>query len=91
MHLSATANREVAQTLAFTISEWVFDSEARTASSVFKVRTGLECHEDNLRELKWDNNPNHGITRKTNQQTNKQKTILWKALMQDSDLWHICS
>ena len=51
MRLTTTANREVAQTLAFTISEWVLDSEARTASSVFKVRTGLECPEDNLREL----------------------------------------
>ena len=25
------------------------------------VRTGPECPEDNLRELMWDSNPNHGI------------------------------
>ena len=49
--LTATANREVAQTLMSSISERGLDREAWAASSVLRVRTGSECPEDNLREL----------------------------------------
>ena len=51
MCLTATANREVAQTLMSSISERGLDREAWAASSVLRVRTGSECPEDNLREL----------------------------------------
>ena len=51
MHLITTVSREVAQTLAFATSEWGLGREAWTASSVFRIRTGLDCPEDNLREL----------------------------------------
>ena len=65
MHLTTTVSREVAQTLAFATSEWGLGREAWTASSVFRIRTGLDCPEDNLRELTGDSNPNQGIMRKT--------------------------
>ena len=49
MRLTATASREVAQSLASTISEWGLDKEARAAC--FMLRTRPECPEDNQREL----------------------------------------
>ena len=52
--LTATASREVAQTLMSSISERGLDWEAWAASSVLRVRTSPECpecHEDSLREL----------------------------------------
>ena len=42
MRLTATASREVAQTLRFATSKW---------GLLLRVRTGPECPEDNLREL----------------------------------------
>ena len=35
------------------------------ALSVVRVRTGVECHEDILREIKWHRNPNHRNARET--------------------------
>ena len=51
MHLITIANREVAQTLLSTTSKWGMGSEVWAPSSVFRVRTSLECLENNLREL----------------------------------------
>ena len=55
----------MAQMLMSATSEWGLDREARVVSSVFRVRTGPECPEDNLRELMRDSNPNHGIAGET--------------------------
>ena len=49
--LTATASREVAQMLMSTISEQGLGREVQAASLVLRVRTGLECPEDNLKEL----------------------------------------
>ena len=38
---------------------------------MLRVRTGPESSEDNLRELTWDNNPDCGIAREREKQTNK--------------------
>jgi len=43
--------REVAQTLMFTTSELWLGREVRAASWILRVRTRLECPDDNLREL----------------------------------------
>jgi hypothetical protein len=53
MHLTPTTSRdrEVAQTLLSITSEWGLGREARTASPFLRVRTRLECPENNLREL----------------------------------------
>ena len=61
----ASGDREVAQMLMSATSEWGLGRKARIVSSVFRVRTGPECPEDNLRELMRDSNPNHGIARET--------------------------
>ena len=50
MCLTATPNREVAQRLASTTSRWGLNREAQDA--LLRVRTGPECPEDNLRELR---------------------------------------
>ena len=49
MHLIATPSGEVAQTLASTTSKRGLDREVSAA--LFRVRTGPECPEGNLREL----------------------------------------
>ena len=51
IHLIITISGEVAQMLASTTTEWGPDREAQAASSFLRVRTRLECLEDNLREL----------------------------------------
>ena len=53
MHLTTTTSRdrEVAQSLLSITSEWGLGREARTASPFLRVRTRLECPENNLREL----------------------------------------
>ena len=53
MHLTPTTSRdrEVAQTLLSITSELGLGREARTASPFLRVRTRLECPENNLREL----------------------------------------
>ena len=49
--LITTPSGEVAQMLMSTISEQGLDREVQAASLVLRVRTGLECPEDNLRGL----------------------------------------
>ena len=51
-HLTTTTrgDRKVAQLLVSTTSEWGLGKEEHTQSSVLRVRTRPECHEDNLRE-----------------------------------------
>ena len=51
MHLIITISGEVAQMLVSTTTEWGPYREAQAASSFLRVRTRLECLEDNLREL----------------------------------------
>ena len=53
VQLTATTSRdrEVAQSLLSITSEWGLGREARTASPFLRVRTRLECPENNLREL----------------------------------------
>ena len=58
MHLTAVVSWEVAQTLVSTTSKWGLGME-RGCITGLRVRTGPECPEDNLRELKeqpkpWD-------------------------------------
>ena len=71
----ASGDREVAQMLMSATSEWGLGRKARIVSSVFRVRTGPECPEDNLRELMRDSNPNHGIARETKKKK-KDLTLL---------------
>ena len=54
MHLTATPSGAAAQRLTSGL-----DSEARAA--LFRVRTGPECPEGNLRELTWASKPDCGI------------------------------
>ena len=49
--LTATASREVAQTLRSATSEQGLGKEAQAASSGLRVRTRPECPEDSLKEL----------------------------------------
>ena len=74
-HLTATASREVTQMLVLFTRQWGLGREVRATSSVLRVRTRLECPEDNLRELMWDSNPNSGITRETKKQNKTKKTF----------------
>ena len=55
----ATPSREVAQTLTSATSKRGLNREERAA--LLRVRTWPECPEGNLRELKWDSNPNCGL------------------------------
>ena len=50
MCLMATPNGEVVQTLASTTSKQGLNREVQAA--MLRVRTGPECPEDNLRELR---------------------------------------
>ena len=54
--------------------------------SVLRVRMGLECSEDNLRELMWYSNPDHGIARKV--KIMKKQPFPWKALTLHGDPWY---
>ena len=47
--------------LTFATSKWELNREVQAA--LLRVRTGPECPEDNLRELRSDSNPNCGIAR----------------------------
>ena len=49
MHLTLTPSGEVAQMLASTSSKWGLNMEAQI--TLLRVRTGLECPADKLREL----------------------------------------
>ena len=60
---TTSGDGEVAQKLASATSEWGLGREAQAASSVLRVKTGPECPEDNLRELKWNSKPKEGIAR----------------------------
>ena len=55
----ATLRREAVQTLASTTSKQGLRREVRAA--LFRVRTGPECPEGNLRELIWASKPDCGI------------------------------
>ena len=57
--------------LKFTSSEWGLGREVQATLLDFRVRTGFECLEDNLRELTLHSNPNHGIATKTNNKNKK--------------------
>ena len=61
MCITATSSGEVTQKLTSATSKQRLNWEAQAA--LLRVRTGPECLEDNLRELTWDSNPNHGIAR----------------------------
>ena len=50
MHLTTTASGQAAQILMSATSEQGLDREAQ--ATLLRVRTGPECREDNLRELK---------------------------------------
>ena len=49
---AATISREVAQPLTSTSSNWGLGREVWGALLVLRVRTGLECPEENLRGLR---------------------------------------
>ena len=51
MHLTTTTSGEAAQTLVSASSEWRLGREAWAAALILRMRTGLECPEDNLRKL----------------------------------------
>ena len=50
MRLTTVTRGEMAQTLTSASSEWELGREV-LAASVLSVRSGIECPEDNLREL----------------------------------------
>ena len=52
MCLTTTISREVAQPLTSTSSDWGLGREAWAALLVLRVRTGLECPEENLKGLR---------------------------------------
>ena len=47
------------------------------------TRTRTECPEDNLRELIWDSNPNHGLPRDKKKKTfpSKSSNTTWRSLV----------
>ena len=51
MHLTTTTSGEAAQTLVSASSEWRLGREVWAAALILRMRTGLECPEDNLRRL----------------------------------------
>ena len=53
------AEKQPAQTLASSTSEWGLGREVLAA--LLRVRTRPECPEGNLRELTWDSKPDCGI------------------------------
>ena len=57
----ATPSGEVAQMLAFS---W---------AALLRARTGPQCPEGNLRELRWHSNPNCGIARERQKKKKKKK------------------
>ena len=52
MHLTTNTCREEVQTFMSTSNKWGMGREAWAASSVLRLRTGPECPEDKLRELR---------------------------------------
>ena len=68
---------EAAQKFTSGSSEWGLGREAWADSSVLRVRTRLECPEDNLRELMRHNNPNLGIANETRK---KKKDLSYERL-----------
>ena len=56
--------------LASTTSKWGLNREAQAA--LFRVGTGPECPEDNLRELTGDSNPNSGIDRERQKERERE-------------------
>ena len=66
-----------------TSSEW--GVKLGGVGCTLRVRTGPECHEDNLRELTWDSNPNCGIAREKKRKKERElsceklKGISWPA------------
>ena len=77
MRLTATPSGEVAQTLPSAGSEWGLNREGRVA--LLRVRTRPEWHEDNLRELMWDNTPKCGLARE-GKTRERERTFLQKAI-----------
>ena len=47
---------------------------------MLRVRTGPECPEDNLRELRSDSTPNCGIARERERKKERERTFLRKVL-----------
>ena len=52
MCLTTPISREVAQPLTSTSSDWGLGREAWAALLVLRVRTGLECPQENLKGLR---------------------------------------
>ena len=71
MCLMATPSRELAQTLASATRKQGLNREAWAA--LFRVRTGSECPEGNLRELTWDSNPKQEIAREKRGKKKKER------------------
>ena len=49
-------------------------------AALLRVRTGPECPEDNLRELRSGSTPNCGIARERERKKEREKTFLRKVL-----------
>ena len=49
-------------------------------AALLRVRTGPECPEDNLRELRSDSTPNCGIARERERKKERERTFLRKVL-----------
>ena len=49
--------------------------------ALLRVRTGPECPEDNLRELRSDSTPNCGIARERERKKERERTFPQKALI----------
>ena len=77
--LTWTTLWDMAQMLTSSSTKWGPGKEAWAALLVLRVSSSHGCPEDNVRELMWDYNPNHWITRERDKQTNKQ-TFPMKAL-----------
>ena len=76
MCLTATINREVVQPLTSTSRDWGLGREAWAALLVLRVRTGLECPEENLKGLRRYSNPNRGMARETEKKKKKKAPFL---------------
>ena len=79
MCLTTTPRGEVDQTL-----ESVTGGAGQGGTCcILRVRTGLECPEDNLRKLMWDSNPIWGIAReeKKKRKRERERNISQKAVM----------
>ena len=70
--LTWTTLWDMAQMLTSSSTKWGPGKEAWAALLVLRVSSSYGYPEDNVRELMWDYNPNHWITRERDKQTNKQ-------------------